>query len=75
MVLSMVHEFPDSTEIIIDRTIQGIQKLLNPQHGNTLTTPEEEAAGQTVIMNNPAEENHFELQIKTCSMLHESLIS
>ncbi len=56
---------PYSTEIIIRRHVEGIQKLLNPQHGNTLTTPEEEAAGQTVIMNNPAEENHFELQIKT----------
>ncbi len=45
--------------------------MLNPQHGNTTTgnntTPEEEeaAARLAIIMNNPATENHFELQIKT----------
>jgi hypothetical protein len=52
----------DSTEVIIQRTVEGIQKLLNPQYGNT-TTPEEEAAA--VIKINPAMKNHFELEIKT----------
>jgi hypothetical protein len=57
----------DSTiaEIIIRRHIEGIKKLLNPQHGNITTintTPEEAAAGLAIIMNNPATENHFELQ-------------
>jgi hypothetical protein len=53
--LSLVHDnhhlhlsFPDSaTERIIDRSIEGIQKLLNPQHSNN-TTPEEEEAATAV---------------------------
>jgi hypothetical protein len=63
----LVYQVSDSTEGIISRTIEGIQKLLNPQYGNTTpnTTPEEEAAGVAIIMNNPATEKHFELQIKT----------
>jgi hypothetical protein len=58
-----------TTEIIIRTHIEGIKKLLSPQYENTTanTTPEEEeaAAGLAVIMNNPATERHFELQIKT----------
>jgi predicted type IV restriction endonuclease len=53
---------PDSTEGIIWRTIEGIQKLLNPQYGNT-AMPEEQAAALTT--NNPATQRHFEFQIKT----------
>jgi hypothetical protein len=51
---------PDSTEVIIQRTIDGIQKFLNPQHGNT--TPEEEAAA--VITVNPATREYCGLKIK-----------
>jgi hypothetical protein len=51
---------PDSTEVIIQRTIDGIQKFLNPQFGNT--TPEEEAAA--VITVNPATRKYCELKIK-----------
>jgi hypothetical protein len=54
----------DSTEIIIRRTIAGIQKLLNPRYGNT-PTPEKEEAAAAVITINPATKKHFELQIKT----------
>jgi hypothetical protein len=50
-----------STEVIIQRTVEGIQKLLNPQHGNT--TLEEEAAA--VIKINPVMKRHWELEIKT----------
>jgi hypothetical protein len=42
--------------------VEGIRTFLNPQHGNTTTTPEEEAA---VITINPAIQRHFELKIKT----------
>jgi hypothetical protein len=51
---------PDSTEVIIQRTIDGIQKFLNPQHGNT--TLEEEAAA--VITINPATKKYCELEIE-----------
>lgn len=51
---------PDSTEVIIQRTIDGIQKFLNPQHGNT--TLEEEAAA--VITVNPATKKYCELEIE-----------
>ena len=57
----LVYSVSDSTEIIIRRHMEGIQKLLNPQHGNT--TPEEATAA--VITNNPATQKHFELKIKT----------
>jgi hypothetical protein len=49
-VISLVYPITDSTtETIICRHIGGIQKLPNPQHSNTNTTPEEEAAGLAVI--------------------------
>jgi hypothetical protein len=51
----------ESTEVIIQRNVEGIQKLLNPQYGNT--TPDEEAAA--VIKINPAIKSHCELEIKT----------
>lgn len=51
---------PDSTEVIIQRTIDGIQKFLNPKHGNT--TLEEEAAA--VITVNPATKKYCELEIE-----------
>ncbi len=68
MVYPIISE--STTEITIRRHIEGIKKLLNPQYENTTanTTPEEEeeeAAGLAIIMNNPATERHFELQIKT----------
>ena len=50
----------DPTEVIIQRTIEGIQKFLNPRHGNT--TPEEETAA--VITINPATKRYCELKIK-----------
>ncbi len=52
----------DPSETIIQRTIEGIQKLINPQYGNT-TTPEDEAPA--LIRINPATQKHFEFQIKT----------
>ena len=52
----------ESTEVIIQRTVAGIQKLLNPQYGNT-TTPEGEAAA--VMKINRAMKRHWELEIKT----------
>lgn len=51
---------PDSTEVIIQRTIDGIQKFLIPKHGNT--TLEEEAAA--VITVNPATKKYCELEIE-----------
>src|SRR5215203_5393959 len=62
----MVHNSPpsavhDSIEKAIERIIEEIRKLLNPQYGNM--TPEEEATA--VIKINPATQKHFELQIKT----------
>jgi len=66
-----------TTEITIRRHIAKIKKLLNPQCENTTTTSnktaseeeeEEEAAakaGLAIIMNNPATQNQFELQIRT----------
>ncbi len=66
----------DSTEIIIRRTIEGIQKLLNPRYGNTTTTPEKEETAAAVITINPATKKHFELQIKTlpeCSKRHRQV--
>ena len=47
--------------MVIQRIIEGIKKLLNPQLGNT--TPEEKAAA--VIAINSATQKHFELKIKT----------
>jgi hypothetical protein len=55
----------DSTGVIIQRTIEGIQKPLNPQYGKTTTPEEEEAAAADVITINPARQKHFELQLKT----------
>lgn len=54
----------DSTtlEETIKRTIEGIQKFLNPQHGNT--TPEEEKT-KAGITTSAATQKHSELQIKT----------
>ncbi len=50
-----------STEAIIHRKIEGIQMLIDPQHGNT--TPEEQQT-KTVITINPAVKKHWESQIK-----------
>lgn len=58
---SLVYQPISSTEAIIQRTIKGIQKLINPQHGNM--TPEEEAAA-AVIEINPVMKRHCESQIK-----------
>jgi PleD family two-component response regulator len=50
----------DSTEVIIQRTVEGIKKLLNPQYENT--TPEEEAAAAIKV--NPVIKKYAELKIK-----------
>jgi hypothetical protein len=50
----------DSTEVIIQRTVEGIKKLLNPQYENT--TPEEEAAAAIKV--NPVIKKYAELEIK-----------
>ncbi len=50
----------DSTEVIIQRTVEGIKKLLNPQYDNT--TPEEEAAAAIKV--NPVIKKYAELKIK-----------
>jgi len=47
----------DSTEAVIQRTIQGIQKMIKVHE-----SPAEE--GKAVIQINPAIKRHFELQIK-----------
>jgi PleD family two-component response regulator len=57
---SLVYRPSSSTEAIIQRTIEGIQKLINPQYSNM--TPEEEAAA--VITINPVMKKHWELKIK-----------
>jgi hypothetical protein len=66
----IISDSTTTTEIIIRKHIAGIKKSLHPQYENTTsnTTPEEEEAATArlaTIMNNPATESHFELQIKT----------
>jgi hypothetical protein len=51
----------DPTEKAIEKTIEGIRRLLNPRYDSI--TPEEEAAAAIKI--NPATQKHSELQIKT----------
>ena len=51
----------DPTEKAINKMIDGIRWLLNPQYGNT--TPQEEAAAAIKI--SAATQKHFELEIKT----------
>ncbi len=62
------HLQPSSStaEAIIQRKIEGIQMLIDPQHSNT--TPEEQQT-KTVITINPAVKKHWESQIK---ILHEA---
>jgi predicted secreted Zn-dependent protease len=59
------NSLPDPIEEIIQRTIDGIQKLINPQHGNNNNsmTSEAEAAttGIAIIL---AMKDHWESQIK-----------
>lgn len=52
----------DSTELVIQRIIEGIQRMIkvnNSQRG------EEEEEEESVIQINPAMKNHLELEIKT----------
>jgi hypothetical protein len=55
----LVHPVPDSTEIIIQRTIEGIQKMIRPYESKEREIPQ-----IAVIEINPAMKRHWELQIK-----------
>jgi hypothetical protein len=52
----LVYLLPDSTELVIQRTIEGIQKMIKVRD-----IPDEELG----IPINPAIKRHFELEIKT----------
>jgi hypothetical protein len=58
---SLVYRPSSSTEAIIQRTIEGIQKLINPQCGNMISG---EDATAVVITVNPVMKKHWELKIK-----------
>jgi serine phosphatase RsbU (regulator of sigma subunit) len=63
---SLIYPVSDSTEAIIQRTIEGIQKLINPQHDNDITPEEKEkTAAAAAIQINPAMNKHWESEIKT----------
>jgi PleD family two-component response regulator len=54
---SLVYQFSDRTEAVIQRRIEGIQKMIRVHE-----SPTEE--GKAVIQINPAIKRHFELEIK-----------
>ena len=52
----LVYPLPDSTEAVISRTIEGIQRMIKPYDGNEET--------KSVIEINPAMKKHWESEIK-----------
>jgi hypothetical protein len=55
----LVYPVPDSTDEIIQRTIDGIQKIIRPHESNEGQTPQ-----VPVIQINPAMKRHWESEIK-----------
>jgi hypothetical protein len=55
----LVHPVADSTELIIQRTIKGIQKIIRPYESKERETPQ-----VAVIEINPAMKRHWESEIK-----------
>ena len=55
----LVLPVPDSTELIIQRTIKGIQKMIGPYESK-----EDETSRVAVIQINPAMKRHWESEIK-----------
>jgi hypothetical protein len=55
----LVHPVPDSTELIIQRAIKGIQKMIIPYECKEGETPQ-----VAVIQINPAMKRHWESEIK-----------
>jgi hypothetical protein len=57
----LVYPLPDSTELVIQRTIEGIQRMIRPYESKDEA---EEETTKAVIQTNPAMKRHWKSEIK-----------